>query len=77
MPAKKASAPKAADRPPSGDAPTTAKKGGKTYKVTAPLISVQVGERVLQFAAGDVLPGGLSQDALDHLNRRGFIAEAD
>jgi len=50
---------------------------GSGLVVTAPLISVQVGEQVLQFRAGDVLPKGIDDDSLEHLTKRGFIAERE
>lgn len=54
-----------------------AKKGDKTYKVSAPLIAVTVGEQVLQYREGDILPGGIKQDSLDQLSELGFVAEND
>ena len=68
MTAKKAAAPKKAAE--SEDAP---RKGGKTYRVSAPLIQVTVGEQVLQYSEGAVLPGGIDKDQLDHLSDLGFI----
>lgn len=53
-----------------------AKKGSKTYTVTAPLVAVTVGSQVLQYSNGDILPNGISKDTIDHLSGLGFIAEA-
>lgn len=66
---------KKAESADSGDKP--AKKKGATYQVTAPLISAHVGQQVLQYGAGDILPDGLDQDSLDHLIDLGFITETD
>jgi hypothetical protein len=63
--AKKTAAPKAEKKDEKGSGIT----------VTAPLIAVPVGEQVLQFREGDVLPNGIDADVLERLTNRGFIAE--
>lgn len=68
---------KAASSSDDADSKPTSKKKGATYRVTAPLISAHVGQQVLQFSSGDILPDGLDQDSLDHLLDLGFIAEND
>lgn len=54
------------------DKPVEGKVG---HKVTAPLIAVKVGEQVLQYHSGDVLPGGVDKETLERLSDLGFIAE--
>jgi hypothetical protein len=71
--AKKDVAPSPAEQ---GDETKAAKKS-PTFRVTAPLIAVTVGEQVLQFSAGDVLPNGIDQGSIDHLTELGFIAESE
>lgn len=65
---------KAAARP---TAETKSAKKGPAYQVVAPLVAVKVGEQVLQYYAGDILPDGVAQDSIDHLSELGFIAEPD
>lgn len=68
-PAKKAESDETPDSKP-------AKKSGNTYKANG-LIQVPVGEQVLQFFAGDVLPAGIGQDTLDRLLEDGLIADSE
>lgn len=68
--AKKAAAKTAASSDAADEAPKFEASG---YIVTAPLISVVVGEQVLQFRSGDVLPKGIDDDSVERLTDRGFI----
>jgi len=55
---------------------TKAAEGKAALKVTAPLVQVTVGDRVLHYHLGDTLPDGVAEDSIDHLKSLGFIAEA-
>lgn len=54
--------------------PAAKKKG---LQVTAPLIQVSLGSAVVQFAYGDILPDGVSEDSLEHLKSLGYVGEVD
>lgn len=69
-----AAAKKTAAAKPADEKPAEKSKGGGLV-VIAPLISVRVGDQVLQYRVGDVLPGGIDEDSLQHLTDLGFIAE--
>lgn len=47
-------------------------KGGG-LKVSAPMVGIRVGSRVLNFYKGDVLPDGVNSDDLEHLKSLGFV----
>lgn len=48
---------------------------GSGFRVVAPLVQVQIGDRVFQYVEGAVLPNGVNEDNLKHLKDLGFIAE--
>lgn len=50
-------------------------KGG--WRVVAPLVQASVGNRADQFFYGDVLPGGVSEESLEHLKSLGYVEEFD
>jgi hypothetical protein len=43
------------------------------YVVVAPLVQAVIGDRVLHFYKGDVLPGGISAESLQNLKELGFV----
>ena len=45
------------------------------HVVTGSLVQARVGDRVLHFHRGDVLPEGVSQESLEHLKSLGYVAE--
>lgn len=49
-----------------------ASKGG-SLRVTAPLVQVQLGDRSVQFSEGDVLPDGVSQESIEHLQSLEYV----
>lgn len=51
------------------------KKKAKSLVVTAPLIAAKIGNQVLHFRAGDVLPEGTDKASIDNLKSLGFVAE--
>lgn len=44
-----------------------------SFKVTAPLVQVQLGDRSVQFQNGDVLPDGVSDESIDHLKSLDYV----
>lgn len=48
---------------------------GSGLRVVAPLVQVQIGDRVFQYVEGAVLPKGVNEDNLEHLKSLGFVAE--
>lgn len=54
-----------------------AEKPAKGLVVTAPLVQITVGDRVLQLSEGDLVPENASQESLDHLRSIGFVTEGD
>jgi len=48
---------------------------GSVLRVVAPLVQVQIGDRVFQYVEGAVLPKGVNEDNLEHLKSLGFVAE--
>lgn len=49
----------------------------KVLTVSAPLVQVKFGSRVLHFYRGDVLPEGVDADALSNLKSLGYVDEVD
>jgi hypothetical protein len=54
-----------------------AKKAASSLKVTAPLVQVDLGGRPARFYGGDVLPEGVSEDSIKHLESLGYVEKAD
>lgn len=52
-------------------------KGGDSYVVVGPLIQVEVGEQLLQYSFGDVLPDGISEKSLAHLTENGLVQKGE
>lgn len=55
-------------------APAKKKEQGN-FVVTAPLVQVRLGDKVVQLSQGDVVPENASQESLDHLRGLGFISD--
>jgi hypothetical protein len=55
----------------------TAKKNEESggLRVTAPLVQIRVGDRILHMSQGDVVPDNASQESLDHLRSLGFVSD--
>lgn len=56
------------------------KKGeskGTAHVVTGALVQAQVGDRVLHFYRGDVLPKDVSEETVEHLKSLGYVTEGD
>lgn len=53
------------------------KAATKGWRVVAPLVQASVGSRADQFFYGDVLPGGVSEESLEHLKSLGYVEEID
>jgi hypothetical protein len=67
--AKKAAAKKTASSP--------SKKGGD-LRVTAPLVAVTTSnDTVIQLWHGDIVPEGVKQESLDHLQDLGYVTKGD
>lgn len=49
----------------------------KSLKVTAQLVQVTLGGRAVQFYQGDVLPDGVSEDSVKHLESLGYVEKVD
>lgn len=54
-----------------------AAKKAKVATVSAPLVQVRLGDRVVHFYQGDILPEGVSQESLDHLLDLGYVTGSD
>lgn len=50
-------------------------EAGGDLKVTAPLVQVRIGDKVVQLSQGDIVPENASQESLDHLRDLGFISD--
>lgn len=49
----------------------------KGLKVTAPLVQVSLGNRSVQYFAGDFLPEGVAAESIEHLKSLGYVEEFD
>lgn len=45
--------------------------------VLAPLVQAKLGNRVLHFYQGDILPEGVDEESIENLKQLGFIANGD
>ena len=64
---------KAASSRKQGDDAEQNETGG--FRVVAPLVQVQIGDRVFQYVEGAVLPNGVNEDNLEHLKSLGFVTD--
>lgn len=58
-------------------APKAQPKKAKVLRVTAPLVQAVVGGRPVQFREGDILPGGASEESVNHLKSIEYVEEID
>lgn len=53
------------------------KAATKGLRVVAPLVAVQIGSQVLQYAYGDILPDGAKEESVKHLKSLGYVEDVD
>lgn len=54
-----------------------AAKKSKALFVSAPLVQVQLGDKVLHLFEGDLVPDGYSDEWLKHHQELGYVTEGD
>lgn len=54
-----------------------AKKKGGVLKVSAPLVQIRLGNKIVHLFDGDIVPEGASPESLDHLLGLGYVTEGD
>lgn len=52
------------------------KPEGGDLTVTAPLVQLRVGNRIVHLFQGDIVPENADQESLDHLRGLGFLSDA-
>lgn len=73
--AKKAAAPKPQAKEDPAAQPDAAPSGESAYQVTGALVQARVGEKVLHFSFGAILPAGVHSEDLANLKSLGFVRE--